>query len=233
MKIYLVGGAVRDSFLGIEAKDKDYAIEAKSYEEMRAEFIRLGGTIYLERPEFFSIRGNLPTTGPADFTLCRKDGFYSDNRRPDSVEVGTIYDDLSRRDMTVNAIAVNIKTNEFIDPFNGRRDIENRILRAVGDPRKRFDEDALRILRFLRFYVTKGFHISEDVTSLIRREETAKKLHNVSVERIREELHKMFSCDTMVALEVLMDYDWVRHVIFDEINFNDNKIWLEPTLKER
>jgi tRNA nucleotidyltransferase/poly(A) polymerase len=228
MKIYLVGGAVRDRFLGLPAKDKDYAIEAFSYEEMKNEFLSSGGKIYLERPEFFTIRGNLPETGPADFTLCRKDGFYSDGRRPDSVSVGNIFDDLSRRDMTINAIAINIDTNEVIDPFKGIEDIQSKTLRAVGDPIKRISEDYLRILRFLRFSITKGFNIHSTVHNVLIQDKYIAGLKNISTQRIRDELFLMFSHNTLKTIDLLGFYKSIRNLIF-----NETEIWLEPTLKSK
>src|SRR6187431_1537064 len=102
---YLVGGYVRDEILGVQSKDIDFAVEAKSYDAMKEDILRRGMTIFQERPQFFAIRARHPQMGGVDFTLCRKDGFYSDYRHPDDVRIGDIYDDLARRDFTVNAIA--------------------------------------------------------------------------------------------------------------------------------
>ncbi len=102
VKIYLVGGSIRDQLLGLKSKDLDYAVEAGSYEEMR-DYIKENGKIFLETPEYLTIRAHLKNGEPADFVLCRKDGEYSDGRRPDKVTPGTLYDDLARRDFTVNA----------------------------------------------------------------------------------------------------------------------------------
>src|SRR4051812_9903063 len=105
-KIYLVGGAVRDKIMNITPKDLDYSIECESFDAMRQYIIDRGGTIFLETPQYFTIRAKVPELGAADFVLCRRDGMYKDNRRPETVEVGTIFDDLARRDFTMNAIAI-------------------------------------------------------------------------------------------------------------------------------
>src|SRR5579859_2576372 len=142
---YLVGGYVRDKILGIPSKDLDYSVEAASYEEMRQSIIDRGGTILLETPNFFTIRARIGKE-VSDYVLCRKDGAYSDSRHPDSVEHGTLHDDLARRDFTMNAIAIDSDGN-YIDPFNGISDIKNKLIRCVGNAQDRFDEDALRMLR--------------------------------------------------------------------------------------
>src|SRR5689334_19330699 len=99
VKLYKVGGYVRDQVLGLKSKDIDYAVEAESYDAMKNHLIEKGAKIYLEQPQYFTIRGKL-NDEDADFVLCRKEGKYSDGRRPDTVEIGTIYDDLARRDFT-------------------------------------------------------------------------------------------------------------------------------------
>ena len=105
IRFFYVGGCVRDSLLGQKAKDIDIVCLAPSYRDMRDYLLNCGCQIFVEKPEFFTIRAKHPTLGYADFSLCRKDGFYSDGRRPDNVEIGTLFDDLSRRDATINAIA--------------------------------------------------------------------------------------------------------------------------------
>ena len=115
-------------------------------------------------PEFLTIRAQVPAseakllarTKVADFVLCRKDSASGDGRRPDSVEPGTVLDDLARRDFTMNAIARDVQTGEVLDPHGGREDIKWKTLRFVGDPMTRIREDGLRVLRGLRFMITKG-----------------------------------------------------------------------------
>lgn len=218
IELYEVGGCVRDGLLGIESKDIDFTVVAPSYNAMKYFLIDTGFTIFLESPEYFTIRArfpglvvddcipvrfagmrNLPT---ADFVLARKEGEYTDGRRPDVVEVGTLYDDLSRRDFTVNAIARD-KDGNYIDPFGGRLDLERRLLRAVGNAEDRIREDALRALRAIRFGITKGFYLDGDISEVLHSTWLPELIESVSVERRREELDKCFKADTMATLDIL------------------------------
>lgn len=225
-KFYQVGGSVRDELMGLKSKDIDYAVEASSFDEMRAAILARGGEIFLETPQYLTIRARVPDLGACDFVLCRKDGAYSDGRHPDSVEVGTILDDLARRDFTVNAIA-KTEQGEYEDPYDGISDIEDRVLQCVGKAEDRFTEDGLRMIRAIRFQVTKNFdtqgmdHLLKDYTFF------APRLAGVSNERIREELAKMFEANTPLALDLLNYYDGLRNYIFRD------KLWLKPTLEER
>jgi tRNA nucleotidyltransferase (CCA-adding enzyme) len=214
---YKVGGCVRDALLGINSKDIDYAVEAESYEAMKEDLLSKGTVIFQERPEFFAIRGRHPEWGPVDFTLCRKEGFYSDNRHPDSVEIGTIYDDLSRRDFTVNAIALP-ETGTFIDPFHGVDDLMENILRPVGEAEDRFREDPLRMLRAVRFSIVRGFWLSENITSIFEnRWDIVKTLETVSIERVYEELKQCFEKSTVDTLRFFRDYPLLKRTVFYDI----------------
>ena len=213
MKIYKVGGCVRDELLGLKSKDIDYSVEAGSFEEMRQELLSRG---LIEFPiknaeEYFTIRGKL-NGEDADFVLCRKDGNYSDGRRPDTVEMGTIQDDLARRDFTMNAIAIDMETREVLDPFNGRQDIEDRIIRCVGST-DRLKEDSLRMLRALRFSITKGFDLTEDIEQVLYNDYTL--LSNISRERIFEELNKMLTFSSAKSFEVMVQYSDLFKFIFE------------------
>lgn len=232
IKFYKVGGCVRDKFLNRKSKDIDYSVEAPSYEDMKAEIINRGGTIYLENPEYLTLRANVPNMGACDYVLCRKDGEYIDGRRPESVEHGTIYDDLARRDFTMNAIAEDEDGN-FIDPFNGIRAINERMIETVGWVGDRFREDGLRILRALRFSITLGFNFHGDIYRFLLSDnvDMDSYLGGVSVERIREELYKMFMHCTLDSLVMLEKYPNVRYAIFDSDVFNDLR--LMPTLKAK
>jgi len=210
---YLVGGAVRDSLLGIQSKDLDYSVEAQSFDHMREAILERGGKIYLETPQHFTIRGKVPGLGDSDFVLCRKDGAYSDGRRPDSVEQGTLMDDLARRDFTVNAMA-RAEDGSLIDPFCGELHLKTKLLFCVGDTDKRMSEDALRMMRAIRFAITKGFSFSGALSRFLRDESNAKLLDNVSIERIREELKKCFDCNTRMTIEMLMLFPAIFHHIF-------------------
>lgn len=227
VKAYQVGGHVRDKLLGVKSKDVDYSVEANSYAEMVAWIRQQGGQIFLEQEQFWTVRAKIGKIA-ADYVLCRKDGQYTDGRRPDSVSVGTLLDDLRRRDFTVNAIAYDEQADEYIDPHNGRDDLRLNLLRCVGDPQERFNEDALRLLRAIRFSVTKGFKLHPSVEEVLHDRNLAQKLKvNVSDERKREELYKCFHFDTILTLQHLTNFWRIR-----EACFSNNKMWLMPTMKD-
>ena len=226
-KVFEVGGSIRDSFLNISNKDRDFVVMAKSYNDMKEWILSKNGKIFLENENFFTIRCNLPEIGAADFVLGRKESHYSDNRRPDKVEVAkTIKEELSRRDFTINAIAKDIETGEIVDPFGGREDIENGLIRCVGSPWDRFEEDSLRIMRGLRFFITKNLWLHGDVSEAMKDDNLVALLSKVSAERIREELFKCFSFDTLKTLNALNEFEGIRDMIFDRERFG---IWLKPT----
>jgi tRNA nucleotidyltransferase/poly(A) polymerase len=237
-----VGGAVRDKFLGVDSKDVDFVAvpeNADTFLNADAAFMFLcthlkeqGFKVFLETPEFFTVRAQVPDGHPlkertnvADFVLARKDGPSSDGRHPDFVLPGTLMDDLQRRDFTVNAMA--ILNGELVDPFGGQIDLEARMLRFVGDPTQRIAEDGLRVMRALRFFVTKGFNMDADTWDAINSDFAAEMLTKVSVERIRKELEKMFFTNTLCSLKVLDELNTeVRKAIFRD------GLRLMPTLKK-
>jgi tRNA nucleotidyltransferase (CCA-adding enzyme) len=230
IKVFQVGGSVRDMMLGVLSKDIDYAVEASSYEDMRTYILsRTDSKIYLETPQYFTIRAHVDKLGDADFVLCRKDGIYSDARRPDTVEVGTIFDDLSRRDFTMNAIAINMDNGELLDPYKGQNDIDSGIIRCVRKAKDRFEEDALRMLRALRFAITKNMTLDIDIMAALGDSHLLGLLKNsISQDRKKDELMKMFKKDTFKTLELLRFYPEIKKVLFE-----DQPLWLEPTLKEQ
>ena len=212
-KFYEVGGAVRDWVLELPTNDIDYAVEADSYEAMREAILERGGEIFLESPEYLTVRAKVPGIGPADVVLCRKDGAYSDCRHPDKVEPGTLLDDLARRDFTVNAMARD-EDGKLYDPHGGREDLEERTLSCVGDATTRFEEDALRMLRAIRFSVTKYMTLDGDIDKCLKDPRLVKLLEHISVERTREELNKAFKFDTLGTLLLLDKYPLVREALF-------------------
>ena len=236
-----VGGAVRDKFLGVDSKDVDFvAVPTQQFDTADDAFNALvahlketGFKVFLETPQFFTVRAQVPVwafnlrerTTVADFVLARKDGPSSDGRRPDFVLPGTLMDDLTRRDFTVNAMAM--MNDELIDPFGGREDLDNNLLRFVGNPNDRIVEDGLRVMRALRFHITKGFDVDADTWDAVNSEFAAEMLMKVSTERIREELEKMFLFNTVQSMETLSD---VRRSLKRAI-FRDG-LRLQPTLKK-
>jgi tRNA nucleotidyltransferase/poly(A) polymerase len=229
MKIYLVGGSVRDHLLGVQSKDQDYMVEG-TYEEMLYHLVeKCGYTIIHEKPEFLTARVRIPTGQVVDFACCRTEGDY-DGRRPGTVEATSLHNDLSRRDFTVNAMAwevdpVTFQTiGEIIDPFDGERDLRNKLLRFVGPPYKRLEEDGLRWLRAIRFIITKGFQPNVDAHVAIFKDVPPNILDKVSPERIKDELDKCFKYDTLKTIEVLSKLPpyWLK----------DN-LWLKATLESK
>lgn len=209
IRLFEVGGCVRDEILGLKSKDVDFAVEAPSFDAMRSHLLAEGFKIFVEKPEFVTIRAAVPQghklrerTKDADFVLCRKDGPTKDGRRPSFVEPGTILDDLARRDFTVNAIARDPLTGELLDPHGGVPDARIRTLRFVGNPMERIREDGLRVLRGLRFQVTKVFALDPATEEAIRSPEASEMLRCVSVERVREEVEKMFAADTERSIRI-------------------------------
>lgn len=230
VRLFEVGGCVRDELLGIPSKDVDFAVEAPSFEGMKRHIEeRMGLKVFLVKEEFLTIRAGVPKGHPlrerckdADFVLCREDGPTFDGRRPKFVKPGTILDDLARRDFTVNAIAKCAETGEIIDPHGGRSDLRSRLLDFVGDGEERIKEDALRILRGVRFSITKGLTIDEPWLFNDHIPES------VSAERIREELNKMLAHDTLAVLRVFEDFPILRDSIFRREGLS-----LEATQKKR
>ena len=241
IRLWEVGGCVRDDLLGSTSKDVDFAVEAPSFAAMEAHIQGQGLKIFLSKPEFLTIRAGVPKGHPlrarcsdADFVLCRRDGVSLDGRRPESVTAGTIFDDLARRDFTINAIARCAESGELLDPHHGREDLQARILRFVGDGETRIREDALRILRGLRFSVTKGLAIAEPrlfndpamVALLDRR--TADGRFAVATDRIRGELDKAFAFDTLGTLLALESLPNLRAGIFSREDLS-----LSATMQKR
>lgn len=210
MRMFEVGGCVRDELMGVASKDVDFVCLAESFGEMVEKLEADGFKLHVVKPEFVTVRAGVPEghvlrerTKDADFVLARKDSATGDGRRPDFVEAGTLEDDLARRDFTVNAIARDTVTGELIDPHGGADDVATRVLRFVGDPDARVREDGLRVLRGLRFMVMKGFKPTRATMDTINSKLAVEMLAKVSAERVRDELDRMFAFDTVMTLEVL------------------------------
>lgn len=233
MKIYEVGGSIRDEYLGIISHDRDYAVVANSYSEMR-DYVSKTGKIYLEKPEFLTIRCQMPGLGDCDFVLARKDGAYSDARHPDTVEPGTILDDLARRDFTMNAIARDIETGEIIDPYNGIKHIRERMIHCVGNnsqaanTKHRMSEDGLRMIRALRFSTTKNMPIDRSIMEFLKDGTNFYLLAKVSDDRIKDEINKMWAHNPYSAFSDMAYYKDLFECIF-----YTKKVWMQATLKGR
>ena len=190
---YVVGGCVRDSLLGLTPHDWDLCTSALPQQVM----------------ELFGAQRCIPTglqhgtvtvkqSGALyEITTFRTEGTYTDGRHPDEVHfVPDVREDLARRDLTINAMAYNEKEG-LVDPFGGQADLQSGIVRAVGVPRQRFTEDALRILRLYRFAARFGFAI--DPPTAQAAQELCAHLDCVSVERIEEELAKLLAASAPAA----------------------------------
>lgn len=206
---FIVGGCVRDALRGITPKDYDITTSALP-EETKAVFrdcrvIETGiqhGTVTVMMDGM-----------PLEITTYRTEGTYSDNRHPDSVSFTTsLREDVARRDFTMNAIAYS-PVRGLIDYFGGAEDIRGGIIRCVGDPDTRFREDALRMMRGIRFASVLGFRVEENTAAAIR--ENKERISAVSAERIRVELTKLL-CGANVK-NVLMDWWDVLGVVIPEI----------------
>ena len=205
---YVVGGCVRDSLLGLTPHDWDLCTSALPQQVM----------------ELFGAQRCIPTglqhgtvtvkqSGALyEITTFRTEGTYTDGRHPDEVHfVPDVREDLARRDLTINAMAYNEKEG-LIDPFGGQADLQSGIVRAVGVPRQRFTEDALRILRLYRFAARFGFAI--DPPTAQAAQELCAHLDCVSVERVEEELAKLLSAPAPAAY---LDKK-ILHVILPELS---------------
>ncbi len=188
-EIYLVGGGVRDLLMGKDTKNWDFttSIPPETIMEMFPDaflnnsFGTVGIPIEIEDETLIF-----------EVTPYRTEGVYRNNRHPESVSwAETLDEDLGRRDFTMNAIATDGTT--IIDPFNGRADIQAKIIRAVGDPDIRFQEDALRLMRAVRFTAQLGFAIEEQTHAAVTR--NADRIETISVERVRDELLRLISSD--------------------------------------
>lgn len=189
-KAYLVGGAVRDMILGKKGHDYDLATNATPKQVMGI-FKKVIPTGIAHGTVTIHIFGMQIET-----TTFRTEADYTDGRHPDSIKFATtIEEDLSRRDFTMNAIAADLESGELTDPFDGQKDIRNKIIRTVGEPQERFAEDGLRPVRAVRFSGQLGFNIEEKTLAALSEPEVLKKTTSISVERFRDEFCKMLLCE--------------------------------------
>jgi poly(A) polymerase/tRNA nucleotidyltransferase (CCA-adding enzyme) len=202
---YVVGGAVRDSLLGKPPTDWDVTTDAtpEQVQQIFPKTLATGakyGTITVRVDSQF-----------VDVTTMRKDARYSDARHPDSVEFTTdLTTDLGRRDFTVNAIAYDPLTQTFCDPYHGLKDLRRRLLRTVGDPRSRFSEDALRMLRLIRFSATLEFKPERRTLDGIQPHLIAR----IAGERLKEEFNRLLLANNIVQpLQLLYTSGLLKYII--------------------
>lgn len=238
---YEVGGKVRDEILGLQSKDVDYVAVPndnllEKYTDAHEMFVVLETyltnekfEIFLSTPDCFTVRAKFPKDhkyqGVADFVMARKEIGYMEGTRTPIVVPGTLKDDLERRDFTVNAMAKDDDGN-IIDLFDGKLDLERMVLITPLPTKQTFNDDPLRILRAIRFAITKGFSLKY-LDYYINNYDYENKMGVVSSERIREELLKCFKHDTLQTLDMLNDYPTLKRYIFE------NKLmWLKPTMEQ-
>ena len=242
-KMYEVGGCVRDEILGLKSKDIDYVAvpsedllkdvsSANTMFGILEDHLRSEGfEIFLVTSDCFTIRARFPKEhryeGVADFVMARKEvGYVPDTRQPIIVP-GTLYDDLIRRDFTLNALAKD-EDGTIIDYFDGMWALENKILLTPQDSIKTMLDDPLRLLRSFRFSITKGFDISPRIWETCHSDNVIEKLEKVvSQERIRDEVYKMMKHDTLKTLDLFEKIKYTNPKIL-EIIFGRG-LWLKPT----
>ena len=191
---YAVGGCIRNFMLGIEPKDYDVTTSARPEEMKRA----LAGFRIVETGLKFGTLTVISDGMPIEVTTYRVDGEYTDNRRPENVTFTTkLAEDLKRRDFTINAMAYNPEVG-IIDIFGGRTDLKDGIVRAIGNPDERFNEDGLRILRALRFAACYDLTIERNTADSIHRNKHL--LENIAGERIAAELNRLLcgNCESVL-----------------------------------
>lgn len=239
MKIFEVGGCVRDELLGLESKDIDFTVVLddtslsvdEGWDKMLKWLRSEGFELFLETKDCFTVRGKFPKGHKneglvGDFVMSRKEvGVIPGTRKP-ILELGTLEDDLMRRDFTVNSLCKD-EDGKIIDLFEGVYDLKTRVLRTPLDPMITLLDDPLRMLRGLRFSITKGFIIDSKLWNSMLDSRVLDKLKEVvSHERMREEITKMMKHDTIKSLELLSKIPGLMEIVFS------NGMWLMPTTKK-
>lgn len=241
-KFYEVGGKVRDELMGLTSKDVDYVAVPNDlllgqYSEAPDMFQVLSGylkdqgfQVFLETEDCYTIRAKFPKDhqyeGVADFVMARKEVGYEPGTRRPIVKPGTLYDDLERRDFTVNALARD-HDGRIIDYFDGLKHIKEKKLHTPLPCDVTFDDDPLRIIRAFRFMVTKDFEPNLDVAWGMINYDYKTKMSVVSQERIREEMLRCFKFDTKKTLNRLYLFPELMDYVFD---YTD--LWLKPTFEQ-
>lgn len=216
-EIYVVGGAVRDLIMGKAIDDWDFTTNATPEEILKVFpdgfYDNKFGTVGISHKS---------SDNPYEITTFRKEYGYSDKRRPDKVVWGeTLDDDLKRRDFTINAMALKKKGKgnyEVVDPYDGQKDIENKLIRAVGDPKRRFSEDALRMMRAVRIAAELGFTIEDETFNAIKSNSSL--INEIAKERVRDELLKLMTSPHPYEGAVMFRNSLLMNEILPELEEN-------------
>lgn len=211
---YIIGGFVRDHILGIKTNDIDIATSAKP-----AEVRRIFGIT--KKDEFGSVRFK-DGLYSYEITTYRTENGYTDNRHPNISYTDNLYDDLQRRDFTINTLCINSKGN-IIDLLNAKKDIENKLIKVVGDVQTKMSEDPLRILRAIRFACTYDFTLEEHLNEFIQKHSELVK--TLSHNRKRGELDKILK--TARGIDLLKNYNLLEPL---ELQIDDNFVFTQNTL---
>ena len=242
-KLFEVGGCVRDELLGVNTNDIDFTFvvddTTKSIDEGWYHMVQYlkdeNFTIFLETKDCFTIRAKFPEGHQneglvADFVMARKEVGYEEGTRKPTLELGNLMDDLRRRDFTVNAMAKSLDDGRIIDPFNGKTHLSQKLLVTPLQPNKTFMDDPLRMIRALRFSITKGLTITPIVWDVIFTPDILDKLEVVvSQERIQQEVTKMMKYNTLKTLRLFAKIDKIEPRLLKIIFKGD--MWLMPSTK--
>ena len=210
---YLVGGCVRDMVLGIEPSDYDIATSA--HPEQVVSIFRRTEAIGAQ----FGVVLVIYHGHPFEVATFRSDDAYVDGRRPTGVSFTNAQQDVLRRDFTINGLLYDPISKEIIDYVSGRQDIQDRVIRAIGDPRKRFEEDKLRVLRAVRFGARLGYTIAGETWAAVC--QMAPLIHQVSNERIREELVRILTEGEAARGVRMLEEAGLRHEILPEVHWSE------------
>jgi tRNA nucleotidyltransferase/poly(A) polymerase len=221
-ELFLVGGSVRDALLGKPIKDYDLATEAKPDEVIEMLKDQPFITNIIETGKSFGVINALTDNDEYEIATFRSESGYEDSRRPSNVEFTDIATDVSRRDLTVNALFYDLDTNEVVDLVGGIEDLKKGVIKTVGDPSERFEEDKLRVLRAIRFAARFGSDVDEKIDQLLSK---GIDLSMISGERIRDEFIKGIktSKSTVNFLSMLDKYG-LFNAIFPNVKINKNFI---------
>lgn len=212
---YIVGGCVRDSILNNIPKDWDITTKARP-----EEVVKLFNKVILTGVKHGTVTVLINSEG-YEVTTYRMDGKYEDSRHPKQVNfVSNLKEDLARRDFTINAMAYN-KEDGLIDYFEGVSDLKKKVIKTVGNSEKRFSEDALRMLRAIRFSSQLDFSISNETLNSIKN--LRYNIKNISKERIREEFNKILLSSTK-GIDILIETGLIEHIFPEIIKFCDFKV---------
>jgi tRNA nucleotidyltransferase (CCA-adding enzyme) len=208
---YLVGGALRNYYAGLKPTDYDFATDAgpkdvqRIFKNVIPTGIKHGTVTVLFKGHQFEV------------TTFRIEGNYSNSRHPDEISFSpSIFEDLKRRDFTINSIAMNLQTGEVLDPHNGIHDLKRRVIRAIGNPVERFNEDGLRLMRACRFTAQLNFCIEMNTFKAVK--ECKDNLKKVSAERIRDEIIKILGSDKPSIALRIMEETGILNLIIPELS---------------